>query len=458
MDVEHPTEKPSLLLHGKPVQSPRLLWVGAGDFFRRILRAGTFRKLLDIGAKLAIADVQPIEERLCPHVPNPEVLWLQQQIQDGSIRYFNVRQASDRKNLAYGPLAEREGAFTHCYVANWPQAHLLSAVKYSALCTGGDIIITKPLDLNIPMVVDIKSGMFPDLSDKVFVDDHYRNKGSIRELHRVFPDLQRWYGKLRSFRMWLVEPTTIEIEGRQRALECGVIWDLATHLVSLIQLFFLDPPHLGLSAYGRIDETGRAINVKDVTLQIKRVSRKKYMGCELTSVQAETFAAIEVTLTFKYPTYAEEQLRSLDGLLIVGKGARRGEELIEPVKQLDFDFEGGHVSLNYQKDLLSPPLEGFAPREESGFHKPVIELLTHAWRGQEAAGVERSGEYAYAVPFDSAFRNIMTIHDMHQHDSSVELLRSYPKAGPIRDILNDLAAHGLLDRRWLEVERYGDFL
>src|SRR5260370_4508281 len=149
---------------GDRVAHPRILWVGAGAFFRRVIKEGAFGILHQEGATLTVLDVRP-EKEVMESFP----------FQSG-VQYFNVKDNDQRKQLIHEHTGRPEQLFTHCYIANWPQAHLLSAVKYSSLCAGGDIIITKPLDLNIPLVETLALGVFPDISEKILMDDHYRNK------------------------------------------------------------------------------------------------------------------------------------------------------------------------------------------------------------------------------------------------------------------------------------------
>lgn len=435
---------------GVPVRHPVILWIGAGSFFRRIAESATFKILLDNGASLSVIDIRPKSEvRELPCHPN--------------VKYFDVSEHAQRKDLLYNRLGEQDTLFTHCYVANWPQAHILTAVKYSGLCSGGDIIITKPLDLNIPLVETIHSGVFPDIHDKILVDDHYRNKGSIRALHRILPNIQKDQGKLRGFRMWLVEPKTVEEENRLEALECGVIWDLATHLISLIQLFFLDWPRRGLGMY----DQGSPTNIRGVRPSVNKVLRMKYIDCRLKNPDAETLAVIELGITFQYKTYADWTDANIDGLLVVGKGPVCQEGVDRPVKQVDLWFEGGHVNLNLDEGRILPAYPEFddvAGREEKGFFNSVIELLTHSYRKLRARDPEAvqtppsPGRYHCGVSFEQAYQNVMLINEIRRCAPVGAMLRSYHQKEPIRRILERLTATDHLAKGWLDFSRYGDFI
>lgn len=443
-------KRETLALHpGNIVEDPNILWVGAGAFFTRVVRDGAISRLLEeFNAQLTVVDVRPREEL------GKEIESL---LNHDRVRYYNASVSEQRRNLFYNRKDESGRLFSHTYIANWPQAHLLSGVKYSILCPGGDIIVTKPMDLNIPMIETVASGVFPDLQEKMVVDDHYRNKGSVRELHRILPDLQVKYGKLRGFRIWLVEPVTIEEEKRLRALECGVIWDLATHFISLIQLYFLDPPYLGLAGYSNSDPE----RLRGVQLGIDKVLRTRYVGCELKSPTVETLAVIEVTIRFEYLTYDGWTPWQISGLLIVGKGATRGAGITGSIKQFDFNFEGASVNLNFDTGRLSPPFADFKASNEQGFHTSVIELLTHSHRELARNGNMNqapSGRYHCGMPFGSGHGNVRFIDAIHRHPTSQELLRSYTAKDSIRSILDRMIGDQYLSRDWLDPRRFVDIV
>ncbi len=411
-------------------------------------------------AHLTLIDIRPQKE-----IQAYEKIVCQAQSKHSNIRYYDVSQAKQRESLVYNRFGEKKQPFTHIYIATWPETHLLSAVKYSTLCHGGDIIITKPLDMNIPMVEDLQEEVFPDLTSKFTVDDHYRNKGYVRALHKCLPSwITKHTQKLRGFRMWLVEEKTIEKENRLQALECGVIWDLATHLVSLIQLFFLDNPHFALWGYTKGDPQ----KLHNVRLQVRKVLRKRYSGCELKTQEAETLAVIEVAVTFQFKTYGRDPWveKEITGLLVVGKAASRGRDVEGPVKQIDFYFEGGPVNLNYNTGTLMPEIRGYNPSEENGFFQPVIELLTHTQRRvrREAANygvrLAEPGKYHCGMSFEESFQNVMLINEIKNHPSGRNLLHSYNVGVDIHDVMNDLIAQDFLEKEknWMIERDYGKFI
>lgn len=421
---------------GRYVSRPRILWVGCGDFFRRVAKEGTFDRLHQLGAEIVVVDVKP-KDLMQPTLPC-------------FMTYYDVTDDEQRLALISDRRNSEHPQFTHCYISNWPQAHLLSAVKYSDLCHGGDIIITKPLDLNVPMVEDIAADVFPDIRAKIFMDDHYRNKGSVRELHRILPTLQsQEYGRLTSFRMWLVERNTIEEENRLRALECGVIWDLASHLISLIQLFFLDKPHQGLLAYG-MDDPNR---ICDVSLVPTKVLRMQYKDCGLRS-GAETLAVIEVKVKFRHRTYVDNEWKPavITGLLVVGKGAARGERVQQGVKEIDLRFETGTVNLCLGTERIAPPFHDYKPLKENGFGQSIVELLTHSQRngnGQRSADQTPAGRFNCAMPFADSYENVRLVNEILRHPSSRQPRWSYRQYEPIMTILARLVAEGALKKKWL---------
>ncbi len=313
------------------------------------------------------------------------------------------------------------------------------------------------------MVKTIQRGLFPDLNGKLFVDDHYRNKGSVRALHAMFSQFNEDglnYGAVNSFRMWLVEPTTAEKEDRRAALECGVIWDLVTHLISFIQMFFLDPPHVGLSGYVKGDPR----KLRNVRLEICKVLRRRYVGCELRNQNAETLAVIEVAIPFEYDTYAGWEKATVRGLLVVAKGATRGQGVTGSVKQIDFRFDRGPVSLNYNSGNLVPELRHYHPSQEHGFHQSVVELLTHSPRRaneQAPAGIVHSpepGRYHCAMPFPASYQNVMIIDQIIHHPSGRKLLQGYPQGEDIRSIMDWLVGRDHLEKDWLNEEEYGKWV
>lgn len=445
--------------------TPNILWIGTGNFWFRLFRVGTFDALLrQHGASLTFADVNTFEQVVDRfRLSAEERVKVLEFFQHPNVKYSNIANPTERQNLLYNRVDSKDRVFTHIYIANWPEQHILSAMRWTSLAPRGVIIITKPLDLNIPQVQTIAAGKFPGFKGKIFVDDHYRNKSSVRALHRMFGQFSQAnglnYGKLKSFRMWLVERKTAEDENRREALECGLIWDLATHLISFIQLFFLDAPHLGLSGYAQ----GNYGNPEDVRMEIRKVLRMRYVGCELKREDAETLAVIEVAIIFGYQTYGGPVETTVSGLLVVGKGAARFEGVTDPVKQLDFSFERGPVSLNYNSGKLWPEFHDYRLTEEHGFFEPVIELLTHSLRqdddeGAEPAAMPEPGRYHCGVPFDTAFRNVMTIDEILRHPMGRKLLQGYRPGEAIGSIMDWLVGRDYLERDWLDEVKYGKFV
>src|SRR4051812_30813164 len=47
---------------GRVVLNPRILWVGAGDFFNRVVKEGTFVDLASLGGEITLVDVRNVME------------------------------------------------------------------------------------------------------------------------------------------------------------------------------------------------------------------------------------------------------------------------------------------------------------------------------------------------------------------------------------------------------------
>jgi hypothetical protein len=127
----------------KAVCSPQILWVGCGDLLRRTMAAIT--ELKDsCDADFTFIDVHNAERvRLRP--PS----W-------GS--FYNIAEESARDELRK---RLRQTPLTHVFIANWPPQHLLTAFKFSEMCPGGSIVISKPLDTNFALIDTIAGGSWP---------------------------------------------------------------------------------------------------------------------------------------------------------------------------------------------------------------------------------------------------------------------------------------------------------
>jgi hypothetical protein len=192
----------------------------------------------------------------------------------------------------------------------------------------------------------------------------------------------------------------------------------------------------------------------------------RYVGCNLRNPNAETLAVIEITISFDYETYSGWISESIRGLLVVGKGASRGEGVSGAVKQLDFNFEWANMNLNFDTSHLSPPLNGFSPTNEKGFFLPVVELLTHSYRKHNKFGSRESvqpelpscGRYHCGVPFDRSYQSVNLISAIQHHASGTDLVRSYHRGEPIHNILDRLVGADSLGKGWLDVKKFGDFV
>ncbi len=202
-------------------------------------------------------------------------------------------------------------------------------------------------------------------------------------------------------------------------------------------------------------ETGSDVeNVRNVKLSVRKVLRQNYIGCKLTKRDAETLAVIEVAVAFDYKTHTGSWTEeTIKGLLVVGKGAVRARGVDKGLKQLDFIFEARKVALHLDSDRLEPEFKDFEPKRETGFGKPVVELLTHTYRPYStrlsmSPSTAPAGRYHCGLSFHDSYENIKMINEIRSHPSSSELLPSYQAREPIDDILHRLVVHNSLEKSW----------
>jgi len=338
-------------------------WVGAGALYNHCLPA--LRSLYEQGARITICDTRPREE-LRYEIPQGE-----------RYEFFCVGKHEGRS--AFRNFA-RDNPFSHIYIGNWPDGHLPTAIRYADFCTdGGIIIMAKPLDTNHQLIRSIAGGLFTDFPQKLFVHDHYRNKGGVQPLFNMLPSLIANYaGRVNKFRAFLVEPQLIEDEGRLDALECGIIYDLHSHLFSHVQLFFLPETAPGLTD---VTITGMSREVTNVRMEIVQVVRARYHRCELVNPDVETFAAIHIILHVSFrDRYGRDRTREIHGLLVAGKGitAERGAASDVQIKAIEIFFEDKPVSLSLKRNTLTPNVPEFVPKhpQENGYFVPIVEALS----------------------------------------------------------------------------------
>lgn len=406
---------------------PHVLWTGCGAMLGRSCQALTV--LRDQGATLTFTDVKELEEGL--HEPPP------------GCEFLNVSTTAQRQELRK---RLRRHPLTHIYVANWPSLHLLTAFKYSEACPKGPIVIPKPLDTNFQLIETVAANAFPAIAHQLFVHDHYLNKSVVTSIHDAFPSLVEEYGELRRVSFYLVEFQTIEDEGRLKALEQGVIFDLQSHLLSLLQLFFLTSPWPACRL-----RTGT--EVSDTRVEITRVARARYIGCDLPDM-VETFAAVELKIVVTYAGRSEPH--EISGLLVAGKGIKPTESVEADLKGFRLEFALGPRTANLADGTINPPLKDldFVVTRETGFYEPILYCLSHPRTelGLES-GARRNGHRL--LTFDEARRNASLMHEIRQKGEG-NLVYYKRQTETLREVIARCVGAGNLNHEWLPKGEFSD--
>ena len=406
-----------------------ILWIGCGDLLRRT--TGVLGRLRDDhGARFTFIDVCDAEH--VKQAPLPES------------PYYDVSSADQRSVLRKHLLEE---PVSHVFVANPPPQHLLTAFKYSELVPGGQIVIAEPLDTNIALIETIaSSNAWPDLTGKISVHAHYRSKGGVEPTHRAFPRLIELYGRVMSFEFYLIERRTVEEEDRLEALNVGVIFDLATHLFALAQLFFLDgTPALRIPG----------LTIRSTSMNITRVARARYALCRIENQEAETFAAIEVEIIVVYSK--SEQGRQIEhripGLMVVGKGIKPEPGIDADLKGMRFSQELQPRCVNLVRNEVSPPLTDLdfyiADRDENGLGRSLVTALSSSCPSTHI-GAERVSP---VMSFMEAAQNARFLGEAISRASP--LIR-YSVGETLEAVLAKCVASGALNARWLSDAGYAD--
>jgi predicted dehydrogenase len=254
------------------------------------------------------------------------------QMQGLGVVYLNKLDANDLRvyeNLIVDAVIIATPNETHCAIARkW-----LGRSRW--------IFIEKPLDDSIENIEALEAdldryggGTFP------FGFDHYRAKAlPLRQMIRA---VLGWLnGSPEQVVFYLLEPETIEEEGRVETLTRGLILDLFPHCLALL-MFFGDP----------------------ATFQAEDVKAGRYEGAQ---IDRETFAAIKFTLK-------SHDNKPLRGTAYIGKGIKgvrglhRAGRVIEagPPKLLEvYGANGRIVRLDFMKGNNTMSIE-------HGGHEQVI--------------------------------------------------------------------------------------
>jgi hypothetical protein len=105
------------------------------------------------------------------------------------------------------------------------------------------------------------------------------------------PELHAIHGFINQIRVFLVEHRSVNQEwNRRAALECGMIFDLGVHNVTVIQE--LVPPTLSWT-----NSHGHQFRRERREIEAVTCARGRTSACILQNQEAETFAAIELRIT-----------------------------------------------------------------------------------------------------------------------------------------------------------------
>jgi len=223
-------------------------------------------------------------------------------------------------------------------INNVPDLHLMTALHYGTYADR--IIIQKPQDLNYPLIQRIATASgFERFRRKTVIHDHYRNKSVYAALLTQIPELLQRYGKFKRIMFFLTESKSVSDEPqRAQSLNCGMIQDLAVHLIDLMLELLISASEWSFNPGD--DRLNRRIG-GDVEMIncVKRVDQTSILGDEV-----ETFAAMDLQVTEKIefpagstnPTHYQHRFNVL---VAVGKGLAVEQGAVRDLKSIVIEFE-----------------------------------------------------------------------------------------------------------------------
>jgi hypothetical protein len=241
--------------------------------------------------------------------------------------------------------------FDAIYVANLSHQHITTAIEFQDYTPL--VIVAKPLDTHLHLLLTIQRDKphFSHLLSKLFIHDHYLNKPGIRTLKKIMPKLHEQHCFIDNIMLFLVEKDKIEDKEKHRldALSNGMLFDLAVHLISILQEITpigLEWYYEGRGPYRRID---RKIHVEACTTA-------RYAGSvlgESTAIfdgrLAETFGILELRVeeTISFNDIPNPRPRFIRVLIVAGKGVPVELGIMRDLKSVYLQFEeGGEVKLD----------------------------------------------------------------------------------------------------------------
>jgi hypothetical protein len=243
----------------------------------------------------------------------------------------------------------RDGGLDAVYVANYAHQHIGCALEFYNFAR--NIIVAKPLDTCLEYLLNITKDQdnFCHLLRKLYVHDHYLHKPGVTFLRDRMAELHSEHDFLDSIELFLVERATIEKSERARvkALSCGMIFDLAVHLISILQAIV--PINLAWQsqAEGSYERRSRRIEVTACTTA-KSAGSMLGESTVIRGREAETFGVIELLVTEQVSHENGDVLdKHFPVLVVVGKGLPGEPGMTRDLKTIVLNFrDGAEVALD----------------------------------------------------------------------------------------------------------------
>lgn len=398
----------------------KVLAIGHGDIANR--QASVYKHWLDNGVKLHFADISEVALGDC--LPGAEAYLLPRE--DGKLR--------------------KAGVFDLVLVNNLPELHLITALEYSKFARR--MIIQKPQDLNFPLIKTVSKALgYEQFRAKTVIHDHYRNKGAFQALLHALPALHERNGRFTRLIAFLTESRSVrEEEHRLASLECGMIQDLAVHMLDLAVECALSIETWRASP-GREAKYRR----KAATFKVRNCVRLREVNTPLDD-DIETFSAIdlEVEEELEYPHNAEKPhslKHTYDVLIVVGKGLALEPDLHEDLKAVfvEFEREGQSVVADLARQEVAGIPSNGVNRQHGGLTRPLF-LLSDEPPGHATAGIGGLDARQWQ-PFTVA-QHVSAIADLARRRAGTKFPPAYPYLRALSDLLRELASEEKIRPTW----------
>jgi len=304
----------------------------------------------------------------------------------GFAGYFDVTNGADRQKLI--ELA-RDQPFDLGYDATWPNAHLLNAMNMEPFFK--HILVTKPF-VSIEQFSALEALMhlaaFRCVREKLLMHDHFANKPGLTALLSSLSAAHSLYGKFSRMLIVITERRSVndpeEIK-RQEALQGGMVPDLASHAVMMIQLL----TRKGLMSrdsqgnyFRRLDRT--IVPTACVRAQMKLAALPENVD---TACIIEYMVPEKLTLAREDGTVCGKPFSNTFYVLMVcGKGLSVTADASRDLKAVEISFQGqGRATgiIDLETNTLNEVLERVPglviPRDNErihrGINRPVMDLI-----------------------------------------------------------------------------------